>query len=193
MSSRLISTCSALNVLVSLLSLLTLIAIFTRRCEGYTITSLILIILVSSFNGFVDFYAVYSDTIWVFRNNTRNSSNRPLITMVTLMYAIGSGMLLYASIHASFALQFLRASLTVPLHFERRQRLDGNYFNMIEDIDKKVVRRTRIITALQILVGLASVAIVVFYVVPSADVYCLRFWYDDFLVEFLDVIKVGDW
>ena len=54
------------------------------------------------------------------------------------MYAIGSGMLLYTSIHATFALQFMRASLTVPLHFERRQRLDSNYYDMIEDIDKKI-------------------------------------------------------
>ena len=46
-----------------------------------------------------------------------------------------------ASIHATFALQFMRASLTVPLHFERRQRLDSKYYDMIEDIDKKILRR----------------------------------------------------
>lgn len=46
---------------------------------------------------------------------------------------------------------------------------------------------------MQLLVGLSSLALVGIYVVPSATDYCIRFWNEESLVEFLDIIKSGVW
>ena len=75
-----------------------------RRCELYTILSLLLVILVSAFNGSVNLIAETSGTIYLFRENDLEASQKPLQTMIILMYALTAGMLLYAGLHTMFAL-----------------------------------------------------------------------------------------
>ena len=45
---------------------------------------------------------------------------------------------LFATQHATFALQYLRSSLTVPIHFERRMRLDSNRLDMLPVLDRRI-------------------------------------------------------
>ena len=52
-----------------------------------------------------------------------------------------SSITLYAIVHNLYALQYLRASLTVPLFFERQIRKDSNFFDMLDGIDHKIRNR----------------------------------------------------
>ena len=80
--------------------------------------------------------------------------------MIVLMYSSAAGMLMYACLHTLFALQYLRASMTVPLHFERRRRLDTNYIDMLNDLDKKISRRSMAVKILQLVFGLATLSVI---------------------------------
>ena len=78
--------------------------VISRRCELYTILSLLLVIFVSSFNGSVNLIAETSGTIYIYRDNASEASQKPLQTMIILMYAQTAGMLMYAGLHIMFAL-----------------------------------------------------------------------------------------
>ena len=86
-----------------------------------------------------------------------------------------TSILLYASVHSMFALQYLRSSLTVPLHFERRLRKDSNYDHKLPGIDRKIRLRVRTIQTLQVLSLVLSV-------IHAAVVlrYALRHYYEHF-------------
>ena len=45
---------------------------------------------------------------------------------------------IYAVIHNLFALQYLRASFTVPIFFERQIRKDSNFTHKLPEIDRKI-------------------------------------------------------
>lgn len=47
----------------------------------------------------------------------------------------------YATIHCLFALQYLRAGLTVPLFFERQIRKNSNFDDRLTGYDRKVSQR----------------------------------------------------
>ena len=47
--------------------------------------------------------------------------------------------------HFSFALQYLRSSLTVPLYFERREKIDSNRDDLVAELNKKIKQRSRFI------------------------------------------------
>lgn len=80
--------------------------------------------------------------------NNQLADVNPFGMQMSYMQSTSAGMLLYALMHNLFALQYIRASLTVPLHFERRRRLDGNYVGMLDSIDKKIICRQRLIFGL---------------------------------------------
>ena len=45
---------------------------------------------------------------------------------------------LFAIQHVTFALQYLRSALTVPIHFERRMRLDSNRLDLLPVLDRRI-------------------------------------------------------
>jgi len=61
------------------------------------------------------------------------------------MYVLFGSMLLFAWLLSMFALQYLRSSLTVPLHFKRRERLDSGFVRLLPDLDKQIATHTRVI------------------------------------------------
>lgn len=78
----------------------------------------------------------------------------------------------FASSHSMFALQYFRASLTVPLYFERQVAKDSNSERKIPAIDRKIrnVKRSVIVTQIVLLIsGLAYTAITVFRWFDSTD------------------------
>ena len=83
-------------------------------------------------------------------------------------YSIVGGMLLYSGLHNMFALQYLRAGLTVPLHFERRRRQDSNYEQMLPELDRKIKIRITTIAVAQTTVMLFCTAFIGFYFYPEA-------------------------
>ena len=88
------------------------------------------------------------------------------VQQVAFMYDTMIGMLLYASLHNAFALQYLRAAVTVPQHFDRRRRLDSNFNYMLPEIDTKIAKQQKIIAYLQILTGFICLVVAGAYLVP---------------------------
>lgn len=77
-------------------------------------------------------------------------------------------MLLYAWLHGMFALQYLRASLTVPIHFNRRMRLDSGFTNLLPELDKSIALRTCLFILLQVAIGLACILYSGVHLYPAA-------------------------
>ena len=68
-----------------------------------------------------------------------------------------TGICLQATIHVLFALQYLRASLTVPLYYERQIKKDSNATHLLHEYDSKIGIRMWSIVAAQtmlLLIGL---------------------------------------
>ena len=66
-------------------------------------------------------------------------------------------MLLYAWLLSIFSLQYLRSSLTIPIHFKRRERLDSGFINLVPGLDRQISSRTRVIIAMQVTLGLVCI------------------------------------
>ena len=77
-------------------------------------------------------------------------------------------MLLYAWLHGIFAFQYLRASLTVLIHFNRRMRLDSGFTNLLPELDRSIFLRTCLITLLQVATGIGCILFSVIYLYPAA-------------------------
>ena len=52
--------------------------------------------------------------------------------------------------HLMFALQYLRSSLTVPLYFERREKIESRRDDRVEELEQRSKRITRISVAIQL-------------------------------------------
>ena len=61
--------------------------------------------------------------------------------MVLMILIMNTSIPIYAVIHNLFALQYLRASFTVPIFFERQIRKDSNFRNELQAIDDKIKKR----------------------------------------------------
>ena len=69
-----------------------------------------------------------------------------------------TGLLLFAIIHNAFAFEYFRASLTVPLLFERQICKDSNKAEISVEIDRKIRIRRRIVAVTQVFVFLGGLA-----------------------------------
>ena len=53
----------------------------------------------------------------------------------------------FAGQHLCFVMQYLRAGLTVPLYFERREKVESNRMDRVIEIDRRCKRINRVIIA----------------------------------------------
>ena len=113
--------------------------------------------------------------------------------MIILMYSSAAGILMYACLHTLFALQYLRASMTVPLHFERRRRLDTNYNEMLNGLDNQIRRRSIAVKILQLIFGLATLTVIFGYALPKCYEYAISRRNESDIVWFENVMKSGVW
>ena len=136
-----------LNCILAIGSVITLIVITRKRYEGFSIWTLLIILVTSTILTTVQIYW-FADRLFVFTEYC--------------MAFLAMSAKLYAVQHFTFALQYLRASLTVPLHFERRMRLDSNRLNHLPVLDRKIVLIQRLILAAQIFIAVCIIPFGVF-------------------------------
>ena len=157
-----------LNSALALVSLLLLALLPCRRCEPFIFCSLLLILIVSSITAISQIRL--SNTVY-----EKINFKTPFVTILlskaidfAYIHVVVAGMLLYAWLHGMFAFQYLRASLTVPIHFNRRMRLDSGFTSLLPELDKSIVLRTCLIILLQVATGLACILLSVIRLYPRA-------------------------
>ena len=117
----------SLCISLAIMSLVTLFDILERRCEWFSILTLMIILSTNSATSIRFFFTLKNGRFWL--TNT---------------------MLAFVANNFIFSLQFLRSSLTVPLYFERREKLDSNMDDVVSILTKKIVCKSRLVTAGQI-------------------------------------------
>mmetsp|Transcript_11514 Transcript_11514/g.14492 ORF Transcript_11514/g.14492 Transcript_11514/m.14492 type:complete len:312 (-) Transcript_11514:758-1693(-) len=159
-AKRLNASCVAANFCLTLLSILCLISVLRRRRELFSICSLLSLALVSAFNGGVSTFAL-SARERSFKYNMCKYINKESLLSVDVLIFGTIGTLLYAWVHNIFSLQYLRAAITLPLHFERRRRKDSNFKSHLPELDRKIRQRTWAIIAVQTISTLACFSYVI--------------------------------
>ena len=146
---RFVISWAALNICIALLSLFVLASVVRRRCESFSIFSLLIILVVSlSYAAISVAFVTYKfDRKLMFDADIENDkvikwSTVSVNRLFILLVASASAMTLWAGFHLLYAFQYLRSALTVPLHFERQIREDSNSNETIPMIDKKISRVT---------------------------------------------------
>ena len=72
---------------------------------------------------------------------------------------------LYSTIHSLFALQYLRASLTVPIFFERQILKDSNFTYLLPKMDTQIRNRKFCIIILQAILLISSTVCIVYFAI----------------------------
>lgn len=141
MSERLIIGCAALNSCIFVLSLLTLIAVSKRRCEIFSISSLLLSALIGALNCYTQTLSAPATLIGDPFYSLFHDQSISTTSLVIIMLFCCAGKVLYAGLHNIFALQYLCSSMTVPLHFEKRLREDSNFNDKVPEIKSEIKLR----------------------------------------------------
>ena len=134
MSKRLIIGCAALNSCIFVLSLLTLFVVSKRRCEIFSICSLLLSALTGALNCYSQTQSVPRILIGDPLSSLFHDQALSTTSLVIIMLFCCAGKVLYAALHNLFALQYLCSSMTVPLHFEKQLREDSNFTDKVPEI-----------------------------------------------------------
>ena len=114
-SYRIISGCIELNVLVSLLSTIALVAVLIRRFDLFIMISLLLLATASLA---VSYFQIYQVFLMHAIGKTFDYNEIGGVLVEQILTQITS-FALFGTVHCQFALQYLLASITVPLYFER--------------------------------------------------------------------------
>ena len=112
------------QVVLSICSLACILLISAKKCEFFSIWTP-LFIFVSSFSLFI---LTTIAILWV------RPLGLPDEAAIDLQYVFG---VVAAEQHLMFTLQYLRSSLTVPLYFDRREKIESRRFDRVEEIEKR--------------------------------------------------------
>ena len=144
------------NLIILLLSIIALVVVLCRRFELFSCTYLVLymavgilllVLQLETIGEMAQVKDVYTGYGWI--NEHIWSSIFVQIISIPM----------YATVHNLFSLQYLRASLTVPLYYERQIQKDSNAAHKLPALDKKIsIRKWAIILAQSLLftVGLSA-------------------------------------
>ena len=167
---RIVAGCIGLNVLATLLSFMALIAVVRRRVEAFSIISLTLFAFAGAALAYLQIQHVsmmQSDLLNLLGTDIGGVLVQQILSQVTSFP-------LFSTIHSLFALQFLRASLTVPLYFERQIAKESNATHKLQHYDSRIRNRKWAVIASQtalVLLGLSCTAILAYRWLYSSTTY----------------------
>ena len=157
-SYRLIMGCAGLNLSLAILSIVALVLVVKRRFEIFSFTILLMILAISTASGTLQAgranpYALSYEHEYAYLAGEN---------LIVFFMATCSSILLYATAHCIFSLQYLCTSLVVPLYFERKIRLDTHYYEMVPSFDRKIKLYKWVFSILQIVSFLVGATYVIY-------------------------------
>ena len=153
-----VGCCIGLNFYIAILSFIALIVIVKRRCEAFSLSSLLILICTSTCIGSAQTFSVTAGLKFGGSDGSSGYIGGNLVVLVLISY---SSIPLYATFHQIYALQYLRAGLTVPLIFQRKIREDSNFAELLPSIDQKIRKRKMIIVIMQTVTFIAGIVFVI--------------------------------
>ena len=156
-SERIVAGSIGLCVIVAFLSILALIRVCRRRFEMFSSVSLILFSAAS-----LAISALHIVIVVIMQRNAiadnYDADNCIGGEVAVLILALMTSFPLFATNHCLFALQYLRASLTVPLYFDRQIAKDSNCAHKLPEFDAKIRNRKWCVVTSQTVLVLAGLS-----------------------------------